>query len=174
MSTALLIIDVQNGFFSDPDCPIYQEEQALENINILIKKAKAAEIPVIFIQHTDDKWIAQGSTEWQIHPKIKPQDEYKAILKHSPDSFHNTSLYEELTSKKIKNLVIAGLQTEYCIDTTCKRAFSLGFNTVLVKDAHSTCDNHILKAQQIIEHHNKVLSDWFVELKTTEEICLDK
>ena len=172
MNAALLIIDVQNGLFSDSNCPIYQKDQLLRNINTLVQRANNADVPIIYIHHTD-KWLRQGSKEWDLHSIVKPKDEYKAILKHTPDSFFNTSLYEELKSKNIEELIIAGLQTEYCIDTTCRRAFSLDFHTILVKDAHSTCDNYIMSAQSIIEYHNQVLSDWFVELKTTEQISFD-
>jgi len=62
------------------------------------------------------------------------------------------------------------LQTEYCIDTTCPRAFTLGYEVTLVKDAHSTWDSSLLKANRIIEHHNNVLGGWFVTLKSEREI----
>jgi len=63
-----------------------------------------------------------------------------------------------------------GLQTEYCIYTTCRRAFSLGYVVILVKNAHSTWDSSCLTAQQIIWHHNYVLGGWFVVLKNEREI----
>lgn len=95
------------------------------------------------------------------------------IKKSKCDSFYNTALQNELTIKKIKNLIVVGMQTEFCIDTVCRRSFSLGFITVLVKDGHSTMNNGILNAQQIIDHHNAVLGESFVKLKTTHETILD-
>lgn len=92
------------------------------------------------------------------------------IQKHTPDAFHETNLHYELKSRKIKRLVIVGLQTEYCIDTTCRRAFTLGYEVTLVKDAHSTWDSSLITAQQIIDHHNHVLGGWFVTLKSEREI----
>ncbi|WP_202710546.1 cysteine hydrolase family protein [Sporosalibacterium faouarense] len=169
-NTALLVIDVQNGLFSDPKCPVYKEKMLIENIKKVIKKATEANIPIIYIQHTDDSWIPKGSKVWQIYEQIKPSKEDKKIIKFTPDAFYKTSLNSELKNNGIKNLVIVGLQTEYCIDTTCRRAFSLGFKTTLIKDAHSTCDSSKLNAVEIIEHHNQVLSDWFVEMKTADQI----
>jgi nicotinamidase-related amidase len=55
------------------------------------------------------------------------------IKKETPDAFHKTNLHQKLKSKGIEKLVIAGLQTEYCIDTTCRRAYSLGYEVVLVR-----------------------------------------
>lgn len=92
------------------------------------------------------------------------------IQKTSPDSFSDTILHAELQNYDFEELVVAGLQTEYCIDTTCRRAFSLGYKVTLVEDDHSTWDSSFLKAEEIIIHHNLVLGDWFVTLKKEEEI----
>ena len=81
-----------------------------------------------------------------------------------------TTLHKELHERGIKKLFVAGLQTEYCIDTTCRRASSLGYEVVLVEDAHGTWDSSLLKAEQIIDHHNQVLGGWFATLKKESEI----
>ena len=70
----------------------------------------------------------------------------------------------------VKNLIITGMQTEYCVDTTCRRAYSLGYRVTLVKDAHSTWGTDLLTAPQIIAHHNEVLGGWFAKLKEADEI----
>jgi nicotinamidase-related amidase len=91
------------------------------------------------------------------------------VQKQTPDAFHETNLRRELESKGIKKLVMAGLQTEHCIDTTCRCAFSLGYDVILVKDAHSIWDSPRFTAQQIIEHHNYVLGGCFATLKNERE-----
>ena len=63
------------------------------------------------------------------------------IQKWTPDSFHETSLHDELKNKGIQNLILTGNQTEMCVDTTCRRAFSLGYDVTVVKDAHGTWDS---------------------------------
>lgn len=168
-STALIIIDVQNDLINKD---LFKADQLINNIEQLINKARSTNTPVIFIQHTeaDDSPMGRGKEGWKIHPRVEPLMDERIILKYTPDSFHETNLHEELSLRGIKNLVMAGLQTEYCVDTTCRRAFSLGYNVVLIRDGHSTYDTNLLKAEVIIEHHNGVLGGWFVNLKKTEEI----
>ena len=171
-NTALIIIDVQIGIIADPDYPIYDAAKLLTNIRSLIDKAHASDIPVIYIQHTekDGEGLGKGNSGWFIHPDISPGEEDIVIVKTTPDAFHNTNLLDVLHKLEVGKLVIAGLQTEYCIDTTCRRAFSLGYKTILAKDAHSTADSASLSAKQIIRHHNQVLGSWFVALANSEDI----
>ncbi|MFX0125978.1 MAG: isochorismatase family protein, partial [Candidatus Hodarchaeota archaeon] len=104
------------------------------------------------------------------HPIIAPHKSDLVIQKSSPDAFYGTSLKKELDSRGIKKIIIVGLQSEYCIDTTCRRAVSLDYDVILVEDAHSTWDSDLLTAKQIINHHNSVLGGWFVSLKKTREL----
>ena len=77
------------------------------------------------------------------------------------------------TAHSIKKLIIAGIQTELCVDTTCRQACSLEYDVTLVKDAHSTWDRELLTAPQIIAHHNALLSDWFVTTKDERDILFE-
>ncbi|WP_047980503.1 cysteine hydrolase family protein [Ornithinibacillus contaminans] len=166
--TALLIIDVQNGMF-DESFPIYDGEQQLKNIQVLIRKARAANVPIFYVQHNDEEFIA-GTTPWEIHSSIAPNEGEVIVQKRTPDSFCETDLQEKLQAEDIRHLVIVGSQTEYCIDTSTRRAFSLGYDVTLVKDAHRTFDTETLSAKQIMEHHNSVLGNTFATLKETKEI----
>jgi nicotinamidase-related amidase len=169
-STALLVIDVQNGMF-DPQWPIYEEEKLLANIRKLIAQARKTDTPVIFIQHTEKEGpLTSGLETWQIHPDLAPRLDETKIAKTTPDAFHQTRLKEILTEKAIRNLVIAGLQSEYCIDATCRRAFNLGFKTTLVSDAHSTMDSESQKASAIISHINQTLGSEYVMLSSTDDV----
>lgn len=173
-STALLVIDMQVCNFKG-DTPVYNGSNLLSNVSTLIGKAREARIPIIYIQHCGSTGsIDQPNTPgWEIHPEILPHVEYVVIQKRHPDAFQDTDLQVELVTRSIKKLIIAGIQTEYCIDTTCRRAYNLGFDVILVKDGHSTWDSEILTGQQIIEHHNKVLGGWFVTLIEADEIEFD-
>ncbi|MBS4176514.1 cysteine hydrolase family protein [Lederbergia citrea] len=166
--SALLVIDVQNVMFDESN-PIYEGEQLLRNLQDLINNARTANVPVFYVQHNDEEF-ENGTTSWEIHSSITPNDGEVVIQKHTPDSFHETELQDKLEERQIQNLVIAGNQTEYCIDTTSRRAFSLGYNVTLVKDAHTTWDSDTLCAKQIINHHNEVLGNAFATLKETKEI----
>ncbi|WP_373231367.1 cysteine hydrolase family protein [Cohnella sp.] len=172
MSTqkALLIVDVQSGMF-DETPPIYQGEVLIEKIKKLIMNARQEDFQIIYIQHNEKpgESLETGTPGWEIHPDISPKDEDIIIQKFTPDSFFNTSLHQQLQDKGISELIIVGIQTEICIDTTCRRAFSLGYTVTLISDAHSTWDTNTLKAKQIIEHHNNVLR-WFAKVSDTNSI----
>ncbi|WKA52785.1 cysteine hydrolase family protein [Planococcus liqunii] len=165
--TALLVIDAQNEMFAE-DNPVYNKDALLENLKNLIEGARSANVPVIFVQHNDRALVA-GNHDWQIHMSVQPLNGEAVIQKTTPDSFHKTGLQDALNAKNIQHLVLAGNQTEYCIDTTCRRAYSLGYKVTLAKDGHGTWDSELLTAKQIIDHHNDVLSS-FAELKEAKEI----
>lgn len=169
---ALLIIDVQLGMF-DERFPVYKGDELIQTLQTLINRAREAEIPLIFIQHnggTRDDPIHPENPGWVIHPGIQPDPTDFVIRKNHPDAFQDTQLQQELVRLGIKDLVIAGIQTEFCVDTTCRRAYSLGYNVTLIKDGHSTWDTEHLTAPQIIAHHNQNLGGWFVTLKSSEEV----
>jgi nicotinamidase-related amidase len=171
-NTALLVIDVQIGIIDDPMYPIYEASGLLAKIRSLIDKAHATNTPVIYIQHTegDEEVLGEGQPGWFIHPDITPKTKDRVVMKSTPDAFHKTGLLKVLTELEIETLVVCGVQTEFCVDTTCRRAFSMGYKTILVKDAHSTADSASLLAPQIITHHNQVLSNWFVSLMDSDAI----
>ncbi len=89
------------------------------------------------------------------------------------DTFQNHKTMV-LQGMSIENLIIMGMQSEFCVDTTCRRAFSLGYNSILVSDAHSTFDNDVLPAEKIIQNENRILGGKpdgrFVKLKTSDEV----
>ncbi len=168
---ALLIIDMQVGNFSGAN-PVYRGNELLTKVTRLITKGRSARIPIIYVQNNGGSGDPDeyGTSGWEIHPSIAPVEEDIVVQKKTPDAFHETSLHRELKSRGIKRLIIAGLQTEYCVDTTCRRAFTLGYDVILVSDAHSTWNSPLLTAQQIIDHHNQVLGGWFATSKTEREI----
>jgi nicotinamidase-related amidase len=173
--TALLIIDVQYGIFMrkyHDGMAIYNEDVFLENLKYLIEKARIAGVPIVYIQHLYENFplMERGEPLWQIHPDIKPKPEDIVIEKRHADAFYETILNKKLKEMEISNLVITGLQTAYCVDTTCRRAFSLGYNNILVSDGHSTLNSDLLTAKQIIAHHNEVLGSQFAKIKTAKEI----
>ena len=153
----MLIIDVQVGLVRL--MPPELQDRVLSNITVLLSQARSSGIPVVFIQHDGPKGhpIEAETAAWAIHPSISPLREEPVIRKKASDSFYETRLAEELQTRKISHLIIAGGMTEYCIDTTCRRAVTLGYDVTLAADAHLTRDTPVLAASQIIEHHNLLL-----------------
>jgi nicotinamidase-related amidase len=167
---ALLIIDVQVGMFID-DFPVHNGKHLLENIKQLISQARATNTPIFFIQHNEPEGqqLEYGTKDWEIHPELSPLENDIIIHKTTPDSFYKTPLEEELKKHSINNLILTGIQTDLCVDTTTRRAFSMNYELTLVSNAHSTFDSGELNAQQIINHHNQVLS-YFASTRKTNEI----
>lgn len=157
MKTALLIVDVQVGLVRL--MPRELQDQVLSNIAALLTRARSSHLDVLFIQHDGPKGhpLEVNTSAWAIHASIRPLDREAVIHKQASDSFFETKLAEELQSRRIKHLIIAGGMTEYCIDTTCRRAITLGYDVTLVADAHLTRDTPVLTAPQIIAHHNLLL-----------------
>lgn len=172
-STALLIIDVQIAMFSPLEgAAVWNGERVLHNIDLLLENARESGMPVIFIQHTnpDDPEYAEGLPTWRIHPEILPRPEETVVKKRYWDSFQDTPLQEILQEKGISRLIVVGMQTEYCVDTTVRSALGKSYEVVFVKDGHTTFDTPVLKAEQIVAHHNRVLGSR-AEIKSTREIA---
>jgi nicotinamidase-related amidase len=167
---ALLVVDAQDVFFH-LSRPLYNGEIVLGNIRTLIDRARSAGAPVVYLQHFagHGSVFEKGSPGWQIHPSITPRKEESVIEKHKADAFQGTPLEERLKQLAVRTLVVCGFVTEGCIDTTVRRASSLGFNVELVRDGHSTTDGEVLAAGQIVDHHNSVLSI-FAQVKNSAEI----
>jgi nicotinamidase-related amidase len=80
-----------------------------------------------------------------------------------------------LNEMQVARLVVTGCMTEYCVDTACRHATTLGFDVTLAGDAHTTIDSELLKAAQIIAHHNRALDGFSsgknsVTVRSTGEI----
>ena len=174
MKKALLVIDVQNGMFQEGNV-VFKGDRLLQNLKDLIAQARSNEIPIFYIQHNAPagKPLEYRTKGWEIHPEITPNTQDVIIQKTTPDSFFNTSLDEELKKQEVEHLVIAGIQTEACVDTTCRRAFSMKYKVTLVSDTHSTRDSQNITAQQIINHHNDVLR-WFADVYPSKDISFSR
>ncbi|MGF6149576.1 cysteine hydrolase family protein [Pseudomonas fluorescens] len=171
MSSALLIIDMQVGLFNGPDKP-HDGERVLANIRQLIHRAREREVPIYAVRHTGPQGspIEARSAFWQLLPNLE-LDASSDILfdKTRPNAFYATSLAQQLQASRISDLFIVGMKTQYCIDSTCRAAADLGFNPVLVADAHTCMDTAALSAKMIIEHHNATLNGAFAKIVNTAD-----
>ncbi|KIL35939.1 isochorismatase [Cohnella kolymensis] len=156
IDTALLVIDVQAAMFPETD-PVYDADGLLARISGLIAKARACHVPVIYVQHSEDEGepLETNSPGWYIHPAVEPAAGDLIIQKHTPDSFHETNLQHELAELRIKKVVLTGIQTDMCVDATCRRAGDLGFEVLVAEDAHSTWGQSNQSASEIIEQYNE-------------------
>jgi nicotinamidase-related amidase len=156
MTTALLVIDFQKGLVATD--PLPGDAAAISaNVRQLTERARAARVPVVFIQHEDEELVA-GSEAWKIADTAQAQSSDHFVSKRTPDSFLNTPLGALLEQHAIKHVVICGYATEFCVDTTTRRAAANGFTVTLAADAHTTHDKSHATAATIREHHNQTLS----------------
>ncbi|MFM2479958.1 cysteine hydrolase family protein [Celerinatantimonas sp. YJH-8] len=155
--SALLVIDVQQGLF-DP-APADRDE-IVENINTLIQASHATGVPVILIQHhtPNNAELGKGSQAWQLYDGLLAHETDFHVDKSTPDSFLRTSLNSLLASLEVTHLIVSGYSSEFCIDTTVRRAAGLGFYVTLAADAHTSHDKVHATGFQIRQHHNLTLS----------------
>jgi nicotinamidase-related amidase len=158
MTTALLIIDVQQSLCFG-EFAAFEAERVIDRINQVSALGRSAGIPVVVIQHeTPDGPLKFGEPGWQTAAGLVVAPADIRLRKRTPDSFHNTELQAILSERHVSSLIVCGLQSDFCVDTTVRRALALGYPVTLVSDGHSTVDNGVLKASQISAHHNATLS----------------
>ncbi len=143
MKEALLIIDVQNDYFPGGACELWKAYEAENKIKILIQESRTLGRPIIYIQHInppDDTFFLEGSFGCEISERIKPQPDDKVIVKYYPNSFLETELDSYLKEKAIKKLIVCGMMTHMCVDTTVRAAMDYGYEVDLVADGCTTMD----------------------------------
>ncbi len=133
---ALLIIDVQRWIFERQD-PVYKEEILIKNINKLEEIARKNKFPIIYIQHESSGVFKRNSLGWRLHKGLNPMSSDIFIGKKKGNSFFETPLHKILQEKSIKQIYICGLLSQLCIQRTALGALELGYETILISDAHS-------------------------------------
>ena len=170
--TALLIIDVQKGLIEDKDYPMYDPDGTVNRLANLVKRARAADLPVIFVQHCGGEGdpLQPSLPGFALDERLDVRPDDLRVEKHHPDSFQETGLQDMLQKRGIKNLIIGGAETAMCVDTTTRRAYSLGYKVTLVADGHSMAQYGELTVPQVIAHHNMALGMGFAKVKPSSEI----
>ncbi|HET9094006.1 MAG TPA: cysteine hydrolase family protein [Solirubrobacteraceae bacterium] len=151
-NTALLVIDVQNGVVDGA----HERDAVVARIGSLVDRARAADVPVIWVQHSDEE-LPEGSEAWAYVPELPRADGEPVVAKRYGDSFEDTGLEELLAALGVGHLVVAGAQTDQCIRSTLHGALTRGYDATLVGDAHTTSDLSAYGApppEQVIAHTN--------------------
>lgn len=143
MSRCLLVIDVQNEYFTGK-LPVSYPENSMANVLRAMDGANASGVPVIVVQHAapqpDSSVFRRGSTEWQLRPEVAVRPRAALIPKSMPGSFTGTDLEKWLREHQIDTVVIAGYMSQMCCDTTARQACHLGFKVEFLSDATGTLD----------------------------------
>lgn len=158
MSEAVVVIDMQRGLFETDPAP-HEASEVVARINSITEHARAAGLPVIFVQHVQEQdALVLGSPGWELLPGLKVAEDDARVVKTTPNSFLRTDLDDLLKSKGVTRLHVCGYASEYCVDTSVRGAAALGYSVNIIADAHTTHDKEHLSADAIREHHNRTLS----------------
>jgi nicotinamidase-related amidase len=152
-STALIVIDVQNGVVAGA----HERDTVVANVGSLVERARREEIPVVWVQHSDQGGLAKGTDGWHIVPELAPADTEPLVEKIYGDSFEDTTLENVLSDLGVGRLIVVGAQTDACVRSTLHGAFVRGYDATLVSDAHTTEDLSAWGAPppgQVIAHTN--------------------
>ncbi|GAA1745122.1 cysteine hydrolase family protein [Luedemannella helvata] len=134
-NTALLVIDVQNGVVASA----HERDKVIANIATLVDRARAEQVPVVWVQHNDDD-LPRDTELWQLVPELVRRGPEPLVHKSYGDSFEGTDLEARLAELGVGRLIVAGAQTDQCIRSTIHGAFARGYDVTLVGDAHTTED----------------------------------
>src|SRR5574344_1920207 len=169
---ALLIIDVQNDYFPAEKLEFDASIKAVEKIRKIIDKFNAKKLPIIYIRHIaknkNAKFFIEGTKGTEIYEEIKPEPDDIIIEKHYPNSFRETELKKICEAKEIDTLVIAGMMTHMCVDTTTRAAKDLGFDCILISDCCATKDlvykDQIIRAEDVQHSFLAALNGTFAQV----------
>jgi nicotinamidase-related amidase len=142
MSSALLIVDIQNDYFPGGRMTLHGVDRAAENASKLLHHFRKAGRNVFHVQHTWEDasapFFVAGTPGAEIHESVTPQPGEVVVVKHFPNSFRESILLDELRRAGVERLTICGAMSHMCIDATTRAAADYGFNCAVAHDACAT------------------------------------
>ena len=178
MRQALLVVDMQNDYFSGGKMELVGIEQAAKKAEQALELCRIKNLPIMHIQHISNR---EGATFFLpntdgvlIHKDLTPKSGEQVVQKHLPNSFRETLLHEYLQQEDIQELIICGAMTHMCIDTTVRAAFDLGYSCIVLSDACATRDMEFggmsIKASQVHAAFMAALSSPFAKVISTSDL----
>jgi len=144
MKLGLVLIDIQNDYFSGGKMELVGMESAAQKAELILQKFRKLQHPVFHIRHVslrpDATFFLPGTKGMEIHQSVSPLNAENVIEKNYPNSFRGTALYEQLKAAAIERLIICGAMSHMCIDATTRAAFDLGFSCTVIEDGCATRD----------------------------------
>lgn len=179
MSTALILIDLQNDYFPGGAMELVGADAAVAQAAALLQSFRKRALPVFHIQHIAQRagatFFLPGTPGAETHPAVKPADGEAVIVKHFPNSFRETGLQDQLRAINATRLVLAGMMTHMCVDTTVRAAADLGYQCVLAGDACATRNLQFaaeqVQARDVQLAYLAALNGAFAAVKSTQALC---
>lgn len=177
MKTVLILIDIQNDYFSNGKMELHESEMAGNNASKILQKFRNDDLPVIHIQHistrSDATFFIPNTKGAEIHNDVKPLKGEEVIIKHYPNSFRDTDLLKILKERNIEKLVICGMMTHMCVDATTRASKDFGFDCIVIGDACATRDLEIngekVKATEVQKSFLSALNYFYSNVINTQE-----
>lgn len=159
MTTALVIVDIQNDYFPDGKLPLVGPIEAAQQAARLLDRFRQTQRPVVHIQHIAVRpgatFFLPGTPGADFHPSVQPLPDETIVQKNFPNSFRETPLLDALREKQINRLIICGMQTNMCVEAITRAAADFGFECIVAADACAardlTFDGVTVPAAQV--HH---------------------
>jgi nicotinamidase-related amidase len=144
MKNGLVLIDIQNDYFTGGKMELVGMERAAGNAQLILRKYRKLQLPVFHIRHVSLRpgatFFLPGTNGVEIHQSVSPSDGEIVIEKNYPNGFRGTALLEQLKVAGIEKVIICGAMTHMCIDATTRAAFDFGFSCTVIEDGCATRD----------------------------------
>ncbi len=171
--TALLVIDIQRGAFDAMRCPpIASADRLIANATALVTAARAGGHTLVFVQHCDEPLapFEEGTVHWLLHEALVPASGDVVLKKYASSSFEATDLHAQLEARGVKDLLLCGLQSEFCVSNTTRSALALGYAVTVAGDGHSTWPSDDKGADEISEIVNAQLGSCGAKICATQDM----
>lgn len=181
MTTALILIDLQNDYFPGGTMELVGAEAAVAQAARLLQAFRQRGLPVFHVQHIATRpgatFFLPGTPGAEIHDAVKPNAGEPVVVKHFPNSFRETALLESLRAAGAAKLVFAGMMTHMCVDSTVRAAADLGFQCALASDACATRDLQLggqrIEAAGVQLAYLAGLNGLFARVLPAEALCAE-
>ncbi len=173
--TALILIDIQNIYFTEGSMLLHNPVEAAENAGKVLNWFRKQDLPVIHVRHMFNMPGYSQSREYlnELHDLVKPLASEVVVDKHCPNAFLGTTLQECLEKLQVKNLVILGMMSHMCVDTTVRACQDYGYSVTLIEDACTTMDlqwqGGVINAKTVHQTFMAAINGAFAKVVTTEE-----
>lgn len=180
MRKGLILIDIQNDYFTGGNLELVDMERAANNAKKLLASFRNAKLPLFHIQHISTQptaiFFQPDTVGVEINERVLPQSDEIVIKKHFPNSFRETDLFKNLKNSVVEDVVICGAMSHMCIDATTRAAFDFGFNCIVIEDACTTRDllykGERIEASKVHGAFMAALSARYAKVISVDE-CID-
>lgn len=166
----LLVVDTQKLITNEK---LYNFKTFESNVKSLIQTARENHIEVIYVRHDDGEGceLTKGTEGFEIYEEFRPQAGERIFEKTVNSAFKGTGLLEYLKDKGVQDVIVVGLQTDYCIDATIKCGFEHGFHMIVPEYANTTVDNQFMTGEQTHQYYNHFMwNKRYAKCITVEEV----